>query len=470
MGVALRALREKGETKQTGKLLGSMKKKSLSNHISQTVQFLKNDIWRIRSNSLTRQQSFWIRQLRIMLLAVRGFTEDRCQLRASALTFYSLLSIVPVVAMAFGVAKGFGLEKLLEKRILEQMQGQEEVVERVVEFARSMLDNTQGGLVAGIGIAVLFWTVIKVLGHIESSFNNIWGIKEDRKLGRKFSDYLSIMLICPVLLIMSGSVTVLISSQVTLIVEKLSFLGPLGGVILFSLKILPLAVIWVVFTFIYMFMPNTKVNFKSALIGGIVAGTIYQIVQFGYITFQVGAAKYGAIYGSFAALPLFLIWMQLSWLIVLFGSEVSFSEQNVEMYEFEPDCLKVSDSFKKLLSLSITHLCVKKFHRAQKPLGADEIAHHLEIPIRLARQILFNLTEAGILSEVKQNALQDSAYQPARYIGDLTVTEVLSKLDRQGTDSIPVSESNELKRLEESLNQFQEVMEKSPANVALKDL
>jgi len=405
-----------------------------------------------------------------MLLAVRGFTEDRCQLRASALTFYSLLSIVPVVAMAFGVAKGFGLEKLLEKRILEQMQGQEEVVERVVEFARSMLDNTQGGLVAGIGIAVLFWTVIKVLGHIESSFNNIWGIKEDRKLGRKFSDYLSIMLICPVLLIMSGSVTVLISSQVTLIVEKLSFLGPLGGVILFSLKILPLAVIWVVFTFIYMFMPNTKVNFKSALIGGIVAGTIYQIVQFGYITFQVGAAKYGAIYGSFAALPLFLIWMQLSWLIVLFGSEVSFSEQNVEMYEFEPDCLKVSDSFKKLLSLSITHLCVKKFHRAQKPLGADEIAHHLEIPIRLARQILFNLTEAGILSEVKQNSLQDSAYQPARYIGDLTVTEVLSKLDRQGTDSIPVSESNELKRLEESLNQFQEVMEKSPANVALKDL
>ncbi len=405
-----------------------------------------------------------------MLLAVRGFTEDRCQLRASALTFYSLLSIVPVVAMAFGVAKGFGLEKLLEKRILEQMQGQEEVVERVVEFARSMLDNTQGGLVAGIGIAVLFWTVIKVLGHIESSFNNIWGIKEDRKLGRKFSDYLSIMLICPVLLMMSGSVTVLMSSQVTLIVEKLSFLGPLGDVILLSLKILPLAVIWVVFTFIYMFMPNTKVNFKSALIGGIVAGTIYQIVQFGYITFQVGAAKYGAIYGSFAALPLFLIWMQLSWLIVLFGSEVSFSEQNVEMYEFEPDCLKVSDSFKKLVSLNITHLCVKQFHRAQKPLGADEIAHQLEIPIRLVRQILFNLTEAGILSEVKQNALQDSAYQPARYIGDLTVTEVLSKLDRQGTDSIPVSESNELKRLEESLNQFQEVMEKSPANVALKDL
>ncbi len=460
-----------GEVGESQDLAGnnSMKKMFL-NQLSQSVQFLKTDIWRIRSSKLSGQKSFWIRQLRIILLAIRGFAEDKCQLRASALTFYSLLSIVPVVAMAFGIAKGFGFEKVLERQMIEKLQGQEEVVERVIGFAQSLLENTQGGLIAGIGIIVLFWTVIKVLGNIESSFNDIWGIKKARSMGRKFTDYLSVVLICPILLIMASSVTVLITSQVTLIVERLSFLGPLADVILFSLRILPYGVIWIVFTFIYIFMPNTKVHPKAALLAGIIAGTIYQVVQLLYITFQVGVSRYGAIYGSFAALPLFLIWLQLSWLIVLFGAEVSFAQQNVETYEFEPDSLKVSHSFKRLLSLSITHFCVKRFHEGQKAPTADEISHQLEIPIRLVRQILFELTESGILSEVNLNDPERMAYQPARTIEDLTVSSVLDKLDQQGIDSIPIVESKSLARLKEGLGQFREAIERSPANVTLKDL
>jgi membrane protein len=213
--------------------------------ISKFVQFLKTDIWRIRASKLPSRQSFWIRQLRIILLAIRGFDEDKCQLRASALTFYSLLSVVPVVAMAFGIAKGFGLDGRLEKLILEKMQGQEEVAKQIVDFAHSFLANTQGGVIAGIGIVVLFWTVIKVLGNIESSFNDIWGIKKARPLSRKFSDYSSVMMICPILFVMSSSVTVLITSQVTLIIEKLAFLGPVGSLIILSLRILPYAVIWI---------------------------------------------------------------------------------------------------------------------------------------------------------------------------------------------------------------------------------
>ncbi|MBP7161931.1 MAG: YihY/virulence factor BrkB family protein, partial [Candidatus Omnitrophica bacterium] len=193
-------------------------------YIRHLIQFLKVDIWRIRMHKLSRTKSFWLKQLRIMLLAFRGFDEDKCQLRASALTYYSLLSIVPLVAMAFGIAKGFGIEKILEKQLYEKLAGQEEVVERIISFSQTLLETTKGGVIAGVGVAILFWTVIKVLGNIESSFNDIWGIRKSRTWGRKFSDYLSIMLICPLLLIMSSSITVLVTSQVKLVVEKISFL------------------------------------------------------------------------------------------------------------------------------------------------------------------------------------------------------------------------------------------------------
>lgn len=444
--------------------------KNLAKYLSETIQFLKTDIWRIRSSKLTGQKSFWIRQLRIILLAIRGFGEDKCQLRASALTYYSLMSIVPVAAMAFGIAKGFGFEKLLEEKILGGLPGQEEVAQQIIGFARSFLENSRGGLIAGIGIVALFWTVIKVLGNIESSFNDIWGIRAARTAGRKFGDYLSIMLICPILIIMSSSVTVLVTSQITLIVEKLAFLGPVGDAVLFSLRVLPYAVIWIVFTFIYKFLPNTRVQLKSALIAGIIAGTSFQVVQLIYIYFQVGVAKYGAIYGSFAALPLFLIWLQLSWLIVLFGAEVSFAEQNVETYEFEADCLKVSHSFRELLSLNIAHLCVKKFRQAEKALSADEVSHELEIPVRLVRQILFELVEARVLSEVKLDDRETMAYQPARDIEDLTITNVLNQLNRRGVNWIPLDNTGDLEKLKGRLMQFQEGIEKSPANVPLKDI
>ncbi|MCA9408241.1 MAG: YihY/virulence factor BrkB family protein [Candidatus Omnitrophica bacterium] len=442
----------------------------MQSKFSQFIDFLTAGIWRIQTRKLKGQQVFWIRQLRIVLLAIRGFAEDKCQLRASALTFYSLLSIVPVVAMAFGIAKGFGFERMLEQQLRERMYGQEEVISRVIEFANSFLENTKGGIIAGIGVALLFWTVIKVLGNIEHSFNDIWGIKKGRTFGRKFSDYLSIMLICPILLIMSSSATVLIASKVTLLVEKLSFLGPVADIIIFSLRILPFAVIWTVFSFIYIFMPNTNVKIKSGIMAGIIAGTIYQIVQFIYINFQVGVSKYGAIYGSFAALPLFLIWLQVSWLIVLFGAEVSFAEQNVETYEFEPDCLKVSQRFKQYVALCISYISVKKFHQAQKPLTAAEIAHELEMPIRLVRQIVFDLTEAGVLSEVKINDGKTVAFQPAYDIEYITVQDVMDKLELRGVSDIPMIESGSLKKLKESLEKFHDVIKKSEPNFVLKDL
>ena len=302
---------------------------------SRILHFIRVDIWRIRLRNLPPKKSFLIKQLRIVLLALRGFGDDKCLLRASALTFYSLLSIVPVLAMAFGIAKGFGLETELVARLSElpeRFPGQEKVLNDVIESAKNLLENTKEGVIAGIGVAVLFWTIIKVLGNIEKSFNDIWGVKKARSIGRKLSDYLSMMLVCPILFVMSSSVTVFIAGQIRLVTEKIALLGAISPFIFAILRLFPYCVIWIMFSFLYIFMPNTKVNFRSGILAGIVAGTTYQVVQWVYITFQIGVTKYNAIYGSFAALPLFLVWLQLSWLIVLFGEEISFAYQNVDTY------------------------------------------------------------------------------------------------------------------------------------------
>jgi len=438
--------------------------------IKKVIDFIKTDIWRLSLRKLSRRKSFLIKQLRIVLLAFRGFDEDKCQLRASALTFYSLLSIVPVVAMAFGIAKGFGFEKILEQQLLTKMPGQEEILQQVIDFANSFLETVRGGVIAGIGVLLLFWTVIKVLGNIEKSFNDIWGIKDARSFGRKLSDYLSIMVVCPIFVILSSSITVFIATQLTLIIDKISVLGFLSPVIFFIIKTLPYVMLWVLFTFIYVFMPNTKVRFSSGLLGGIIAGTIYQIVQWGYINFQVGVAKFNAIYGSFAALPLFLVWIQLSWLVVLFGAEISFAHQNVDMYEFEPDSNRVSHSFKKLLSLRIVHLLVKHFSLGEKPLTATEISHILEIPIRLVRQILFELVEGGILTEIQTGEYKVPAFQPARSDNDLSIKFVLDALDNRGVDNIPVVHTPELDALSASVKEFERAIESSPANKLLKEI
>ncbi|UCC94639.1 MAG: YihY/virulence factor BrkB family protein [Candidatus Omnitrophota bacterium] len=438
--------------------------------LKRLVHFITTDIWRIRLKDISRTKSFFIKTLRIILVAVRGFDEDKCQLRASALTFYSLLSIVPVAAMVFGVAKGFGFERILEKQLLEKVPGQEEVLRQIISFAQTLLENTKGGIVAGVGVAVLFWTVIKVLGNIERSFNDIWGIKAQRGLGRKFSDYLSIMLICPILVIMSSSATVFIATQIALITKKFTFLGFFGPVIFFILKFLPYCVIWILFTFIYVFMPNTKVNFKSGILAGITAGTIYQLVQLVYINFQVGVAKYNAIYGSFAALPLFLVWLQVSWLVVLLGAEISFSHQNVDTYEFEPDCLRVSNSFKRLLSLQIAHFLVKNFSEGNKPLTAAQISHTLDTPIRLVRQILYELINSEVVSEATTKEYKEVAYQPAQGVGKFTIKYVIDALEKRGVDNIPIAQTKESKVLSESLSTFATLIEKSSANMLLKDI
>ena len=430
---------------------------------------MKEDLWRIRLREISGRKAVALKYLRVAVLAVRGFFEDQCQLRASALTFYTLLSIVPVTAVMFAIAKGFSYEAYLHSKLTQALPEQEEAVNMIIGYAQNILNNTKGGMIAGVGVLLLFWTVIKVLGNIEDSFNQIWGVKEQRSWLRRLSDYLSITFICPLLIIVSSSATVYVSSQFKLLSKHFAFSG-LQIASFYLIKLLSYAMMWGLFTFVYIFMPNTKVHFRSALLGGIIAGSLYQLPQALYVFFQVGVAQYNAIYGSFAALPLFLIWLNLSWLIVLFGGEIAFAHQNVDTYELEPDALNASPGFKKLLALRIMQLIVKRQDANTPPETDEEIAQQLEIPIRLARQILFDLVQAGLASELRREPGDAITYEPARSADRISISAVLAALDKNGVDKLHVARTRELEALSDAMASFTKKIEQSPENKLLREL
>ena len=442
----------------------------LGSFMLKVTSYLKNGIWQVRLGDQPRPKAAFIKLLRTAVLSVRGFAEDNCQLRASSLTFYSLLSIVPVAAMAFGIAKGFGFEKKLQEQLLEQIPGQEQVLLQVVESAHRFLDNTKGGLIAGIGVVVLFWSVIKVLSHIENAFNRIWQIDKSRTFGRKFADYLSIMLIGPVLVIMSSSVTVYITTQLTQITQKTALLGMLSTLIFSVLKLLPYGLIWLLFTIMYMLMPNTRVRFLPGLVAGVFAGTAYQIAQWGYISFQIGVARYNAIYGSFAALPLFLIWLQASWLIVLFGAEISHAAQDHGQSRMVSGDTGISPHFNRLLALLVARFIVKRFASAASPPTAPEISRELALPGGLTARLLTDLVDSGTFSRTCSDGSDTPAYQPAADPGLLTVHHVLKCLSHKGSADIPIIRSAALKDLEDTLKAFDETAGSSAANRLLKEI
>ncbi|MDI3526176.1 MAG: rane protein [Tenuifilum sp.] len=409
-----------------------VKKNRIVTWIHKAERFITHDLWSIHLEDLPPRLRWVFKYLRVFMLALKGFTEDRIMVKASALTYYTLMSIVPIFAMAFGIAKGFGLEKYLEEQIKTQFQGQEEVMTRVIDFANSLLARTGGGIIAGIGIVVLFWSVIKVLSSIEHAFNDIWQIEKPRTWLRKFTDYLTLMLIAPVLLISSSSMHIYLATQVTSFAQDYEMISYISPVIFKLLQLLPYVLIWILFSVIFIAIPNTKVSYPSGIIAGVISGSGFVIVQWLYITLQIGVSRYNAIYGSFAALPLFLIWLQTSWQIVLFGAEISFAYQNVDMYEFEKETTHISHRNWISLAVLVLSTIVKRFVQGEKPLTSLELSRGLKLPQRLTRNLLDTMVDCGLLNEVVTSESKNPAYQPARHIDQLTLAFVEDKLETHG--------------------------------------
>ncbi|MDT8433052.1 MAG: YihY/virulence factor BrkB family protein [Bacteroidales bacterium] len=419
----------------------------------------QNEIIRVDLKSKSSRRRFVIRQIRIYVYAFRGFFEDRAALRASSLTYFTMLSIVPIFAMAFGIAKGFGFEDRMNEFIDNSFQEQDQMITWIKTMVASLLDNTKGGLVAGIGFIILFWSVIQVLNNIELSFNDIWQVKKPRSPIRKFSDYLAMMIITPFAIALSGSFTVKINQAA----NNYEFIQPM-------LKVVPYASIWLLFTVIYIVMPNTKVKFKYALVAGIVAGTLSMLVQWGYFEFQIGVTRFNTLYGSFAAIPLFLLWLQITWLIVLMGAEISFAYQNIENYEFEDEALELNHDNKRVLSLVVAHHIIRNFEEGGRPKSNEDLSHELGIPLRLLNQLIFDMVECGILAELANDSSKLRTYQPAIDINKITVNELYTRLEKLGGDHMIATESAKLDKITKIHEHLQDAIRESPSNILVKDI
>ena len=430
--------------------------------------FITEDIWLLHEQKLPLFKATLIKSLKIIILSVQGFSRDLCPLRASALTLYSILSIVPIIAMLFGIAKGFGFETMLEQQLLEHAPDQDTLVIQLISFAQNLLESTKGGVIAGIGIVVLFWTIINVIGNIEESFNFIWKIGKGRSISRKFSDYLSLMLLAPVLLIAASSMTVFLKTKITWLITVIHLPEFGTWLVLRGLSLSPLVLMIVLFAFTFIFMPNHKINYKAGIIAAMVTGILYHLSQWAYLSLQIGGSSYNAVYGSFAALPLFVVWLQVGWMIVLFGCEVAFFLQNYEIYRNNNRFSDLSFSLKKVIALQITHLIIKNFIQLDKPLTATEIATKLVIPIAVIQPVLLNLIASHIIVEFKDQDEVDEVYQPAVDINRLTIAYIINALEQCGQNRLPDMSQEQL--FMNAVNNFRNLMEASEQNRLLKDI
>jgi len=429
-----------------------------------TVAYFHSGIWRVRLRDLRGFHRQTFRLFRTVYLAAREFLNDRCQQQASALTFYSLLSVVPGAAIALAIARGFGLERSLDTFVHGSFNLRPEVADLIISSARSLIASSSTGLITGVGVVLLFWSVVSVLGSIENTFNDIREVRSPRNWPLRIGDYLLVTLAGAILLVISSGVAVLIESQLR-IIGQYSFGGSLFATAM--LRLLGFIATAALFTFLYVIMPNERVSVRPSIFGGLIAGGLYLIVQWVYIKLQVGVVQYAAIYGGFVAIPLFLAWVQVSWNIVLFGAELSFAYENAETYGFEPDYARLNETGRRLLGLRIMRLLARNFVAAGPPPTAEGISRGLEIPHRLVRHLLRELVETKLATVTLRGP---RAYQVAGGVDTLTIKLVVDKLDEYRGSELPTSIQKDAVVLSGALGEFSRAVERLPANVRLIDI
>lgn len=402
------------------------------------------------------------RCLQVIILAIRNFLSDQCMLRASALAFTTILSLVPFLALTFSVLKGFGVQHRVEPLIMEQLSGgSQEVATRIIDY----INNTNMGSLGAFGLLALVATVITLLGNIEDALNAIWGVDETRSLQRKFSDYLSVVIVGPILIFTAVSMTSFLQSQSILkwLVEN----SYVGDFLLSILHLIPYMITWIALSFLYIFIPNTAVRIFPAAIGGLLAGTCWQMAQWGYIHFQVGVAKYNAIYGTLAVLPIFMVWIYTSWLIVLFGAELVHALQNIDVFRRELRTPEINFRLRELLALAVLQDVVTAFVSGAPCWTAKRLEDELELPARVLRELLDELVTSGLLTTT---ASDPPCYQPGREPDQIMLSEVLYILRDFGGTWQPQRLTRGEEQLQKIINEVDAAAKDALSGMTLRDL
>ncbi|MFO7578309.1 MAG: YhjD/YihY/BrkB family envelope integrity protein [Pelovirga sp.] len=425
---------------------------------------LKALVWEQNPEQLSWVQRFLLRQLQTIVLVVRDFSVNQCLLRASALTYYTMLSLVPLLALTFALLKAFGVQNQLQPLVLEKLNvGDGRIAEAIVGY----INNTEVAQMGAVGLVFLLVAVVSLLTNVEKTFNFIWGVDNLRPLLRRFADYLSVILVGPVLLISAISMTSSLASHK--LMQRLLEMQLIGSVIVVLLKVTPFVFMWLAFTVLYVFMSNIKVHWRAALAGGIVGGTLWQIAQLGYVHFQVGVARYNAIYGTMAALPIFMVWLYLSWVIVLFGLGVCYARQNLRTVARDLRGSEVSRSSFEQVALALLVTLADRFHRGEPPATQDQLARALFIPARLCGTILAQLERLGFVSESSCRTAV-AAYQLGRAADTLSVADILKQMRSLGEEVRHLHSHPQTTIAMETCADVVALIESRFATVTLKDL
>lgn len=408
--------------------MADKKESKLHVFIERVKKFVTKDIWSFELYQKGPLRRAVANVVKIVVIAVRTFLDDKVMTKAAALTYSTLFAIVPILALIFAVARGFGFENIVTSLLQNGIIGENESLNAVMQFIDGYMQYVSSGAFIGIGLLFLLFSVYSLADGIEGNLNAIWHVKQSRGMGRKITDYFSLILLIPIGIICLSGLSVLASS----ILSRMQGFQLLGGFVQFLVFALPYLVAGLIFTGFYIFMPNTKVKFKYAVIPGFIAGCLFQVLQKLYFSGQLALSSYNQIYGGFAALPLFLFWLNISWSIVLFGCQLAYVSQNNDHFNYfkEPD--KISRKHEDFYCLMVMSLICKRFNNHEQALTRKELADQLHIPLRYVVASLDTLTDAKLLETVLKGDEREPAYVPATDTKQLTVVKVLAAINNSG--------------------------------------
>lgn len=393
-------------------------------------EFLAHDLWRTTGEDFGRGKRIGISTLKTIILAVRGFLENDLNMRANSLTYSFMFALVPILAMIIAVARGFGFEQVIEDALNKSFLGNYNIVPTIMGFVQKYLETAQGGVFLGIGIFILLWAVYSFFRSVESSMNAIWQVQKNRSIVRQIANYLTVLVAIPILIITSSGISLAINTRLADIAFlHMAFFQKLW------LRFLPWIMTWVMFFLLYMMVPNTKVKLKSAIIPAILVGTLVNILEMLSLYIIMFLSRTSIVYGTFAAIPLLLIWMQWTCLLILIGAQMSYAIQNNERFDFQTETEHMSRRYKDYLTLYITRMIVRRFEEEEQPYTAKELAKECHLPVRIVNQLLSRLCETHVMNKVMPTSSKDEVrYQPAFDIASLTIGKLFEHINEQGTE------------------------------------
>jgi len=370
----------------------------------------------------------------LVVLTARGFYSDRLMLRASALTYVTALSIIPMLGVVIAIVGAFGGDETLVDFAIDQLTSVAPQVRDTVRGYAAKLDFASFGTVGG---AILFAMAILALRHLESTLNDIWGVTSDRGWARRFSDYLAVMVVGPLStgVAVSLATTLQSASVVEWMLSDPTFSRIYGA----GLQQLPVLVLFVGFTFLYWFFPNTEVRLRAAALGGVVAAVLFAAARTLYVEFQIGAATYQAVFGALSAVPLILAWLYVCWAVLLLGAEVAFAAQNLGFARREMRYGEAGPAEQEAVALEIAVAIAVAYRRASPPPTAEDLADTLDEPVRLVRRLCDALDGGELIVPVRSGDSKDPGYVPARPLRDITVAAVLGAVRGEDRGSGPRS-------------------------------